>query len=79
MAQDRSHEAISNKISQLPLAAIFFYELGQKCQFSKTISQQLFLYNYFKIGPTVEFLLIFFKFFQSVAMATKVLNGFNLF
>ena len=28
---------------QRPLAAMFFYESGQKYQFGKTISQQLFL------------------------------------
>ena len=42
-----------------PLAAMFFYESGQKCQFSKTIMQQIFLQNYFEIGPTVDFILIF--------------------
>ena len=41
------------------LAAMFFYESGQKCQFSKTITQQLFLWNYFEIGQTVDFILIY--------------------
>ena len=43
---------------------MFFYELGQKCQFSRIITQQLFLQNYFKIGQTVEFDIDFLSFFN---------------
>ena len=47
-----------------PPGSHIFFKSGQKCQFSKTITQQLIVLNYFEIGPMVDLLLIFKVFFN---------------